>query len=176
MASALQLHRLAWLALTTLLLIVVGIALLLIWPPVGLAAEHPPTAVNLPVVETAVDQYLASMPGDFYAISTVSALKKQIASHQPLLIDVRNPKEYALGHLPGAINLPLQDIALHSDVIPADQDAVLYCSTGYRSAMGVMALRLQGFDHVSGFPPSFAGWEAAGEPIARSAASGRGQA
>ncbi len=167
MATALQLHRLAWRALTTLLLIVVGIALLLIWPPGALAAEHPPAAVHLPVVETAVNQYLASMPGDFHAISTVSALKQRIASTHPLLIDVRTSKEYAQGHLPGAIHLPLQDIGLQSDVIPAGQEVVLYCSTGYRSAMGVMALRLKGFDHVWGFPPSFSGWEAAGEPIAR---------
>jgi rhodanese-related sulfurtransferase len=127
-------------------------------------------------VETAVDQYLVSMPGDYYTVGTISALKRLIASRKPLLIDVRNPSEYKEGHIPGAINIPLKDLELRLDVLPTDQDLVLYCSTGYRSAMGVMALHLLGFTHVRGFPPSLAGWEAAGEPVSRSEPPGRAQA
>jgi len=41
----------------------------------------------------------------------------------------------------------------------------LYCSSGYRSAMGVMTLHLLGYENVQGFPPSFAAWQAAGEAI-----------
>jgi len=44
---------------------------------------------------------------------------------------------------------------------------VLYCSTGYRSSMGVMTLHLLNYDNVQGFPPSFAGWKASGEAIAK---------
>jgi hypothetical protein len=42
----------------------------------------------------------------------------------------------------------------------------MYCSTGYRSAMGVMTLQLLGYENVHGFPLSFAGWKDAGEKIA----------
>ncbi len=129
------------------------------------AATVPASTGSASTVETAVDQYLDSMPGDYYTIGTVAALKRLIADRNPLLIDVRNPPEYKNGHIPGAINLPLKDLDLHLDAIPTDQEVVLYCSTGYRSAMGVMALHLQGFDHVKGFPPSFTGWQAAGEPV-----------
>ncbi|MCP9799684.1 hypothetical protein KBY67_02630 [Synechococcus sp. RedBA-s] len=40
-------------------------------------------------------------------------------------------------------------------------------SSGYRSAMGVMALQVQGFDRVKGFPPGFAAWKAAGAAVDR---------
>ncbi len=82
-----------------------------------------------------------------------------------MLIDVRQPSEYRSGHISGAINIPLKQLERHLGEIPCDQDIVLYCSTGYRSAMGVMALQLQGFSHVRGFPPSLAGWQAAGEAV-----------
>lgn len=156
-------------------------------PPVAMAAT-PVTIPNVPAatvparvastvtVETAVDQYLISMPGDYFTIGTVSALKDLIAQSNPLLVDVRTASEYSTGHLPGAINIPLNDLTHHLDRIPEDKKTVLYCSTGYRSAMGVMALRLQGFDQVRGFPPSFTGWQASGEPVSQSEPTGKAQA
>jgi rhodanese-related sulfurtransferase len=144
-------------------------------PKVPISTVSAP-AVPTVTVETAIDQYLSSMPGDYYAVGTVSALKNLIAQSNPLLVDVRTPSEYNSGHIPKAINVPLNDLTHHLDSIPADQETVLYCSMGYRSAMGVMALRLQGFDQVRGFPPSFAGWQAADEPVSRSGSSGKAQA
>ncbi len=120
---------------------------------------------GFPRLESAVDQYLMSMPSGYYTISNVEALKSLMATRQPLLVDVRSPSEYQSGHIPDAINIPLQQIARHLNQIPTDRPVVLYCSTGYRSAMGVMTLHLLGYDNVQGFPPSFAGWKAAGEAI-----------
>jgi rhodanese-related sulfurtransferase len=116
-------------------------------------------------LQKAVDQYLTSIPANYYALSTVSALKNFMASSNPLLVDVRTPSEHQAGHMIGAVNIPLQELERHLEDIPTDKEVVLYCSTGYRSAMGVMALHLQGFSHVHGFPPSLAAWQAAGEPV-----------
>ncbi|MCG9890729.1 MAG: rhodanese-like domain-containing protein [Thermosynechococcaceae cyanobacterium MS004] len=118
-------------------------------------------------LESAVDQYLMAMPKGYYTISKVEELKSLMAQRQPLLVDVRSPSEYRLGHIPGATNIPLQQMARHLDQIPSDRPVVLYCSTGYRSAMGVMTLHLLNYDNVQGFPPSFAAWQAAGEAIAQ---------
>jgi rhodanese-related sulfurtransferase len=131
---------------------------------------HPQVLSNLQqisVLERAVDQYLVTIPANYYALSTVSALKNLMASSNPLLVDVRTLSEYQAGHIIGAVSIPLNELERHLEDIPAYQEVVLYCSTGYRSAMGVMALHLQGFTHVHGFPPSLAGWEAAGEPVDR---------
>lgn len=156
-------------------------------PPIAMAAtpvatpKVPTSTVPVPAVptvtvETAIDRYLTSMPEDYYAIGTVSALKKLVAQSSPLLVDVRRPSEYSSGHIPEAINIPLNDLTHHLDRIPTDKETVLYCSTGYRSAMGVTTLRLQGFDRVRGFPPSFAGWKAAGEPVTQLEPIGKAQA
>jgi rhodanese-related sulfurtransferase len=120
---------------------------------------------QISALERAVDQYLTSIPADYYALSTVQSLKSLMASSSLFLVDVRTPSEYQGGHIVGAVNIPLKELSHHFEDIPGDQEIVLYCSTGYRSAMGVMALQLQGFSHVYGFPPSLAGWQAAGEPV-----------
>jgi len=56
-------------------------------------------------------------------------------SDQKVLIDVRNPDELAEGMVPGAINLPVDDIANRIDELPADKEAILYCNTGIRAEM-----------------------------------------
>jgi rhodanese-related sulfurtransferase len=127
-------------------------------------------------VQSSVDLYLQSLPADFHTLKTVPALKSLMAGGNTLLIDVRQPAEYRAGHIRGAVNIPLRELDDHLDAIPTDKEIVLYCSTGFRSAMGVMALQLQGFSHVRGFPPSLAGWQAAGEAVSGPEAGGGAQA
>ncbi len=127
-----------------------------------------PESLELSRLESTVDQYLAGIPDGYYTIGKVEGLKNLIANRQALLIDVREPSEYRLGHIPGAINIPLRSLGHNLSQISTDRPVVLYCSTGYRSAMGVMTLHLLNYDNVQGFPPSFAGWKASGEPIDQS--------
>jgi rhodanese-related sulfurtransferase len=119
-----------------------------------------------PNVELGVDRFLTSIPVGYYTIASVEKLKSQLEKPQTMLVDVREPSEYQYGHIPKAINIPLRTLAHNLDQIPRDRPVVLYCSSGYRSAMGVMTLYLLGYENVQGFPPSFAGWQAAGEAIA----------
>ncbi len=117
-------------------------------------------------LESGVDRFLTSIPAGYYTIANVKGLKSQLENSQTVLVDVREPSEYQSGHIPNAINIPLRTLAHNLDRIPHDCPVVLYCSSGYRSAMGVMTLHLLGYENVQGFPPSFAGWKAAGEAIA----------
>ena len=64
-----------------------------------------------------------------------------------------------------AINIPLRDLTQNLNQIPKNRPVILYCSTGYRTAMGVMTLQMLGYTNVKGFPPSFEGWKAAGEQL-----------
>lgn len=121
--------------------------------------------VNL---ESGVDRFLTSIPPGYYTIANVEGLKSLLENPQTLLVDVREPSEYRSGHIPNALNIPLQTLAHNLEQIPHDRPVVLYCSAGYRSAMGVMTLHLLGYENVQGFPPSFAGWKNAGEAIASS--------
>ncbi len=121
-------------------------------------------------LSAAIDNFLTSLPSDYYTIMKINALKEnalkeKIESDHPLLIDVRKPAEYASGHIPHAINIPLQILAENLDQIPKDRPVVLYCTTGYRTGMGVMTLQMLGYTNVQAFPPSIQGWKAAGEPL-----------
>jgi len=122
-----------------------------------------PASLNL---QPSVDRFLTSIPSGYYTIATVEELKSVIDTSQPLLIDVREPSEYQSGYIPNAISIPLRTLTQNLNRIPNDRPVIMYCSTGYRSAMGVMTLQLLGYENVHGFPLSFAGWKDAGEKIA----------
>jgi len=118
-----------------------------------------------PRLEMALDKYLMAIPSGYYTIANVEELKSLMADRQALLVDVREPSEYQSGHIPSAINIPLRTISRNLSKIPSNRPVILYCSTGYRSSMGVMTLHLLNYDNVQGFPPSLSGWKQAGEAI-----------
>ncbi len=67
-----------------------------------------------------------------------------------IVIDVRNADEYARGHYPGALNIPLEKL---SDSLPAldarrDQPVIVYCQSGIRSAMARRLLQEAGYSNV----------------------------
>ena len=119
---------------------------------------------NRPIL-TKVQQFLISIPRDYYSVKNIETLKTLAKEKQALLVDVREPEEYASGYIEGAINIPLRDLTQNLNQIPKNRPVILYCSTGYRTAMGVMALQMLGYINVKGFPPSFEGWKAAGEQL-----------
>ncbi len=50
-----------------------------------------------------------------------------------MLIDVREPREFAAGHLPGAVNMPMSELGRRLAELPADATAVFMCRSGGRS-------------------------------------------
>lgn len=67
-----------------------------------------------------------------------------------LVIDVRSPGEFATGHLPSAINIPLDEIssAVAQRVSDKDQVLLLHCQSGMRSAVAAKKLRGMGYTKV----------------------------
>jgi len=114
-----------------------------------------------------VETFLHSIPSDYYAIQQIGTLKASIKAQNALLIDVREPPEFSAGYIEGAINIPLRSLTDSLNQIPKDRPVILYCSSGYRTAMGVMSLQMLGYNNVKGFPPSIQGWKAAGESLAK---------
>ena len=70
------------------------------------------------------------------------------------LVDVRSPEEYARGHLPGAVNVPVLEIDRRlAEVGPADHELIVYCRSGHRSTRAAEILRQHGFTRVHNLGP-----------------------
>lgn len=86
------------------------------------------------------------------------------------LIDTRPKEEFAAGHLPGAINLPLSELKRRLRELPRDQQIVAYCRGPYcvLSYEAVAELRKRGFK-ASRLEDGYPEWKAAGLPVESSA-------
>ena len=100
-----------------------------------------------------------------------------VAPADRVLIDVREPAEYASGHLPGAINLPRGVLEFQIRAHPAmgcttsealaaaDRPLVLYCLSGGRAALAADSLQQLGFSQVSSLAGGITAWREAGRPV-----------
>jgi hydroxyacylglutathione hydrolase len=96
-----------------------------------------------------------------------SALAGRLAGAEPpLLVDVRAEAELEAGAIDGARNLPLNHLADSLGELPRDRPIVVYCSSGYRSAVAAGMLQGAGFEGVADLAGGFGAWEAAGEAAA----------
>jgi NADPH-dependent 2,4-dienoyl-CoA reductase/sulfur reductase-like enzyme/rhodanese-related sulfurtransferase len=70
----------------------------------------------------------------------------------PLLIDVRTPQEFAAGNIPGAVNIPIDELRDRLGEIPRDREIVVYCQVGQRGYLATRILRQAGLPakNVSG--------------------------
>jgi len=84
----------------------------------------------------------------------------------PPLIDVRTPAEYHAGHIPGSINVPLQEFQQRLAELDAyrTDEVVLYCESGARASRGGQWLRAQGFEELRILDGHMRAWREAGLP------------
>ena len=109
---------------------------------------------------------LAAGAGDAEAL-TREALLERLRHGDALLLDVRPADEYAQGHLPGALNIPLEALPRRLAELPAALEIIAYCRGPFcaLSVQAVAALRAGGLAArrlAEGFPD----WKAAGLPVA----------
>lgn len=78
------------------------------------------------------------------------------------LLDVREPEEWAAGHIPGATLIPLGELQSRLAEVPRDQTVVVYCRSGNRSVAGRQILKDGGFTNVASMSGGIQAWVAAG--------------
>jgi molybdopterin/thiamine biosynthesis adenylyltransferase/rhodanese-related sulfurtransferase len=97
---------------------------------------------------------------------TVDELKKSLAApNPPRLIDVRETDEYGAGRLPGALHIPRGFLEPRIEQkAQRDENLVLYCAGGTRSALAAKSLIEMGYQHVSSLAGGYSRWTDAGYP------------
>ena len=91
---------------------------------------------------------------------------------QATLVDVRTADEFELGAIPGAINLPLNELREHLDKIPRDKPIWVYCGIGLRGYLASNLLKDNGFKNVRNLIGGLKTYKAATTPIYSPAESG----
>ena len=91
--------------------------------------------------------------GDFRQVQ-VSKVRELVEEGQ-VIIDVREPGEFARGHIKGARNIPLSQIREHLDEIPTDRPVYLHCRTGQRSYNATLLLQNAGYKNIWNITGSF---------------------
>jgi rhodanese-related sulfurtransferase len=126
-----------------------------------LALPFAPVAAQENIVEARLQAYNASLPPAYGNVSVDDLSVEMIENPDLLIVDVRQPEEYAEGHLPGAINIPLRDLAKNLDALP-DLDAriVVYCGSAFRSAIAMTALQILGYTDVRNMKGGYGAWTA----------------
>lgn len=96
---------------------------------------------------------------------SVQTLHQHLSNLDPkkeLIIDVRTPAEYQEGHIPGAVNRPLDEIERHVDEFGQYETVYVHCRSGGRSAQACEILAGQGVGNTVNVEGGVSAWADAG--------------
>lgn len=79
-----------------------------------------------------------------------------------MVIDARDPAQFAKGHIPGAINMDWRQVLAKRNTIPKNKPVLIYCNTGSLSAQAGFALRVAGWENVRILQGGMTEWQAKG--------------
>lgn len=99
------------------------------------------------------------------------ALLARQAKHDASLfvLDVRTPEEFAAGHVPGAVNIPHDQVAARLADVPKNKDVVLYCRSGRRAGIAADTLAAAGYKRLFHLEGDMLAWTAQGRPVEKAA-------
>jgi rhodanese-related sulfurtransferase len=101
------------------------------------------------------------VPGQDVSVSVAAELNAEGA----FVLDVREPDEFAAGHIAGATLIPLGQLGARLSEVPRDRAVVVVCRTGHRSAQGRDVLLGAGYTAVTSMIGGMSEWIAAGRPV-----------
>ncbi|MBS3965012.1 MAG: rhodanese-like domain-containing protein [Methylomonas sp.] len=103
-------------------------------------------------------------------ITEIDARSANLQRGKSLVLDVREPAEFATAHLPGAINIPRGVVEFQITGHPAFQgqqqaDILVYCQSGGRAALATLALNQLGYEKAVSLEGGFKAWLDNGLPL-----------
>jgi rhodanese-related sulfurtransferase len=98
---------------------------------------------------------------------TVSEAKELLDKGAYLFLDCREPKEFKMGHVPGAMNIPrgLLEFQVTKKVPDKSTQIVMYCKSGGRGCLAACTLCRMGYEQVKNMDGGWLAWEKAGYPV-----------
>ena len=125
-------------------------------PPAAPAATTSQAAADLDI-KPIVREFLANLPADWNQVPA-----PDVAKAKPFIVDVRQPDDYARGFIEGAVNIPLRDLALSLQALPAmDREIVVACNSGLRAAIGMAILQMLGYKKTRTLEGGMGAWRQA---------------
>jgi rhodanese-related sulfurtransferase len=98
-------------------------------------------------------------------ISAPMVTEELASADPPLVLDTRNPREWATKHIDGSVNIPLNHLQERIAEIPRGRRLVVHCAGGYRSSIAASILHQYGITHLVEMAGGLAAWEAAKLPV-----------
>ena len=87
------------------------------------------------------------------------------AADPPMLLDIRNPREWVTRHIDGSVNVPLNHLQERIAEIPRDRRIAVHCAGGYRSSIAASILHQYGITNLIEMAGGIAAWDAAKLPV-----------
>ena len=101
---------------------------------------------------------------DANEVSAEQVLAASASATPPVVLDVRTPDEFASGHVPGAMNIPIDQLAARTGELDPQREVVVYCERGPRASRAADALVAAGFSDVKLLSGHMSAWRDAGLP------------
>ena len=116
---------------------------------------------------------LMAQAADAYRSPTLTPLELESrlgTPEAPLVVDLRSPAEFGVGHVPGAINIPLAELEKRLDEIRNDNGVLVYCINGSRTRQAEPIFFMHDFDDVYHLEGAFYAWIKGKHPVEKGGA------
>jgi rhodanese-related sulfurtransferase len=116
--------------------------------------------------EKSYEQLVAEAKLRITEITAQQAIALSAGAGDPVYLDVREPQEWNLFRIPGAIWVPLGDIdEILAEQVPPDKKVIVYCARGNRSALAADTMKKQGYTDVASLAGGITAWADAGGEV-----------
>ena len=122
--------------------------------------QNLPRSLYMTEARCRLDVSAVDFVGDAVTISAEALWAVLYDEAAPIVIDVREPREFKRGHIPGARSVPLPTLLADTGQVPRDGAVALVCRGGRRSERAACLLRKQGYDNVVALRGGMLAWEA----------------
>jgi len=111
-------------------------------------------------------EFLADTKARVKEITVKDALALRHTTGDAVFLDVRDPHEYNLGKIPGAVTIGRSNLEKNVEgEVPREKTVIVYCANGNRSAFAADVLHLMGYETVRSLKEGFSGWVAEGGEV-----------